>query len=174
METECDVVILATGYRRSYPFLEESVFNAYDFDVNENHLDIYKNQFLPHLKHPKTLSFIGLALVQGSVLPIAELQSRWFALLMADRVKGLPNQKKMWKEIKQKKKWIQKHFPEYKTKFADSFWIPTMDHLAHKVGAKPNLLKYFFTDPKLWWNLYFGACVPYQYRLQGLKILSTR
>ena len=161
------MVVLATGYRRSYPFLQESIFKPNNFDINENHLDIYKNQFLPYLKHPKTLCFIGLALVQGSVLPIAELQSRWFALLMADKVKGLPNQKQMWKQIKRKKKWVQKHFPKYKSEFADSFWIPTMDSLAQNIGAKPNLIKYFFTDPKLWWKLYFGPCVPYQFRLQG-------
>ncbi|CAG2173902.1 unnamed protein product, partial [Oppiella nova] len=40
--------------------------------------------------------------------------------------------------------------------------------LASILGVKPKLFKYFFTDPRLWWHLFFGPCVPYQYRLNGL------
>jgi dimethylaniline monooxygenase (N-oxide forming) len=42
-----------------------------------------------------------------------------------------------------------------------------MDEIASKIGAKPNLFKYFFTDFKLWKELFFGPCVPYQFRLEG-------
>ena len=159
---------MATGYRRSYPFLEESLFKPQNFDLNENYLDLYKSQFLPQTTHPKTLSFIGLLWTQGSILPLAELQSRWFALLMADKVK-LPDQRKLLKLTRQKKKCTEKNFPEHNTKLCDRHWIPTADSLAKKIDAKPNLVKYFFTDPKLWWYLYFGPCLPYQYRLQGNK-----
>lgn len=34
-------------------------------------------------------------------------------------------------------------------------------------GAKPNLFELFFTDPKLFFNLFTQQSLPYQYRLQG-------
>uniref|UniRef100_A0A1I7YTC1 Flavin-containing monooxygenase n=1 Tax=Steinernema glaseri TaxID=37863 RepID=A0A1I7YTC1_9BILA len=42
-----------------------------------------------------------------------------------------------------------------------------MDEMANMIGCKPNLLAQFFTDPKLWWTLFFGPNVAYQYRLRG-------
>ncbi|CAG2171035.1 unnamed protein product [Oppiella nova] len=42
-----------------------------------------------------------------------------------------------------------------------------MDELAGLMDVKPNLCKYFVTDPKLWFHMYFGPYVPYQYRLTG-------
>lgn len=160
-------MVFATGYEISYPFLSESVAPKSRKDFN-----LYKNVFNPNLKHPKTLAFIGLVLPIGAVLPVAELQSRWFALLMADKVE-LPIQKKMLSDIKKRKKWVKQHFPNWEKHAIEVYWIPCMDEIARLIGAKPNLLRYFFTDPKLWWHLFFGPCVPYQYRITGLKFLSS-
>lgn len=46
-------------------------------------------------------------------------------------------------------------------------WLPFMDELAKKVGVYPNLTKYFFTNPKLWFACWFGPGAAYQYRLEG-------
>ena len=46
-------------------------------------------------------------------------------------------------------------------------YIPFLDEIAQLINAKPNLLKYFFTYPKLWSALLFGPSLPYQYRLEG-------
>uniref|UniRef100_A0A1I8EXP1 Flavin-containing monooxygenase n=1 Tax=Wuchereria bancrofti TaxID=6293 RepID=A0A1I8EXP1_WUCBA len=35
------------------------------------------------------------------------------------------------------------------------------------VGVKPNLLKYWFTDPRLAYILLFEGLAPYQFRLNG-------
>lgn len=40
-----------------------------------------------------------------------------------------------------------------------------MDELAKMFGAKPNLLKYWFTDPRLAYILLFGGMAAYQFRL---------
>uniref|UniRef100_A0A915CM74 Flavin-containing monooxygenase n=1 Tax=Ditylenchus dipsaci TaxID=166011 RepID=A0A915CM74_9BILA len=42
-----------------------------------------------------------------------------------------------------------------------------MDTLAKIIGARPNICKYWLTDPKLAVRLVFHGLVPYQYRLQG-------
>lgn len=123
--------------------------------------------FAPNLKHPKTLAFISLAQPIGALLPIGEQQSRWFAQLMADKVK-LPDQKTMWKDIESKKQFM-KRFYESDRHTIQVDWINFMDEVTKQFGAKPNLLKYFFTDPELWTALFFGPALPYQYRLTGLS-----
>ncbi|XP_026581333.1 dimethylaniline monooxygenase [N-oxide-forming] 5-like [Pseudonaja textilis] len=46
-------------------------------------------------------------------------------------------------------------------------FIDYMDELASLIGVKPSIWSRFITDPKLAQELFFGACTPYQYRLQG-------
>uniref|UniRef100_T1KVA8 Flavin-containing monooxygenase n=1 Tax=Tetranychus urticae TaxID=32264 RepID=T1KVA8_TETUR len=42
-----------------------------------------------------------------------------------------------------------------------------MDELGEQFGAKPNLTKLFFSDPVLWYHVYFGPLLPYHYRING-------
>ena len=156
--TECDAVILATGYEESYPFLDQSL-------VDTKYL--FEYVFDPKPAHPKTLGIIGVARVQGPILPVAELQCRWFALLMADKLQ-LPTQEEMIKLIHKREENVKKNFPLNKKKIINGFWIERMDNLAQKIGATPDLVKYLFSDPILWWKLVFGPSLPYQYRLEGL------
>ena len=165
-ETFCDEVVFATGYQLSYPFLPESI------SITKQDFNLYKHMFCPNLKHPKTLAVISCVQPKGAVPPIAELQSRWFALLMADKVR-LPDPKKMIKDIERRKVWVRKRFFDADRHSLEEEWIPYMDQLADMIGVKPNLLKYFFTDPKLWWHLFFGPCVAYQYRLKGKSCLQN-
>ena len=65
------VVILATGYTFSFPFLDQSILA-----VKDNVVDLYRRMFPPELHHP-TLAVIGLLQQLGSVFPIVEMQSRW-------------------------------------------------------------------------------------------------
>ena len=117
-------------------------------------------------KHPKTLAIIGLVQPLGAVLPIAEMQSRWFAQLMANKLK-LPDIEAMNIDI-EKKRHFQKRFYESERHTIQVDWLNFMDDLAFELGVRPNLIKYFFTEPKLWRALFFGPALPYQYRLEGL------
>ncbi|GFY40616.1 uncharacterized protein TNIN_13861 [Trichonephila inaurata madagascariensis] len=47
-------------------------------------------------------------------------------------------------------------------------FISYQDELAEQIGVKPNFFKMAVTDPKLFWALFAGPSLPYQYRLQGL------
>ena len=64
-ETECDIVIMATGYRFSFPFISSQLIPIID-----NNVELYKFMFHPHLKHPKTLAFISLVQPHGPLLPL--------------------------------------------------------------------------------------------------------
>ncbi len=110
---------------------------------------------------------MSLAQPIGALLPIGELQSRWFALLMANKLK-LPTVEEMNKDIALKKKFMER-FYESERHTIQVDWIPFMDELATVVGVKPNLWKYFTSDPELWRALLFGPSVPYQYRLEGIQ-----
>ena len=159
-ETPCDVVLLATGYKVSFPFISQELV-----PTNGNKVELYKWMFVPNFKHAHTLAFISLAQPIGALLPIGEMQSRWFAQLMANKTK-LPDKKTMWKDIESKKEFM-KRFYESDRHTIQVDWINFMDEVAKQFGAKPNLLKYFFTDPELWSALFFGPSLPYQYRLEG-------
>jgi dimethylaniline monooxygenase (N-oxide forming) len=153
---------LATGYKISFPFVSQSLI-----PTDKNEVDLYKYVFSPKLKHPKTLAIISLIQPLGAILPVGELQSRWFALLMANKLK-LPTVEKMNENIALKKKFAKRYY-ESERHTIQVDWIPFMDELATIVGVKPNLWKYFFTDHELWRALVFGPCVPYQYRLEGIS-----
>ncbi|CAJ0940034.1 unnamed protein product [Ranitomeya imitator] len=45
-------------------------------------------------------------------------------------------------------------------------YLEFMDELAELLGVKPKM-SLFLTDPQLAWNVYFGPCTPYQYRISG-------
>ncbi|RWS24930.1 hypothetical protein B4U80_04965, partial [Leptotrombidium deliense] len=160
-ETKCDVVILATGYKISFPFIDESIVA-----VEKNKVRLFKNLFQPNLKHPQTLAMIALVHPNGSKFPIAEMQSRWFALLMKGDLK-LPTKEEMFADIEKEinLKRIIHHGSERHTTQVD--FIGYMDDIASFVGCKPNLLRFAITDPKLWYHLFFSPCMPYQYRLSG-------
>lgn len=46
-------------------------------------------------------------------------------------------------------------------------YIRYMDDLALPIGVKPSILLLFLKDPRLAWEVFFGPCTPYQYRLMG-------
>ena len=68
---DVDVVVMATGYTFSFPFLSESILS-----VKDNVVGLYRRVFPPDLKHP-SLAVIGRMQQLGSVFPIIEMQSRW-------------------------------------------------------------------------------------------------
>lgn len=63
--TKCDVVLMATGYKVWFPFISEKIL-----PVRDNKVDLFKYCFIPKLKHPETLAFIGLAQPIGPLFPI--------------------------------------------------------------------------------------------------------
>lgn len=159
-ETKVDSIICATGYKITFPYLSQDIL-----PVNRNKVRLYKHQFLPNLKHPHTLAIIGLVQPIGAIFPVAEIQARWFAQLMAGKSR-LPSKEAMEMSIREQERYLSRFYDsERQTIQVD--WLPFMDELAKKVGVYPNLTKYFFTNPKLWFACWFGPGAAYQYRLEG-------
>ncbi len=100
-----DVVIYATGYKLSFPFLKSYV----EFDVEEtNDLRLYKRVIHPNFPN---LFFIGLLQPLGAIMPLAELQAKWIAKIIKGECK-LPPKEEMLRSIEEDARIQRKRFDE--------------------------------------------------------------
>lgn len=162
--TECDLVVMATGYEHSFPFITSEVF-----DTSNGRFDLYKHVFDPRQPQPERLAFIGLPAANGSLPPISEIQSRWFCLLLTGQCKPLPSVKKMFKKIENDRIWVADRFGADRV---DHFrfeveMMDYMDMVARSAGLMPNIFIHMIKDPRLWWSLVFKPCIAAQYRIKG-------
>ncbi|XP_067323770.1 flavin-containing monooxygenase 1-like isoform X1 [Anolis sagrei] len=157
---DVDVVVFATGYKASFPFIDESVIK-----VENKHASLYKYIFPPQLEKP-TLALIGFFKPFGPVIPAVEIQARWVTRVFNGLCK-LPPVNIMVKEVneikKNKKKWFGLSFDEV----LKTDWIVYMDQLASFIGVKPSVPALLLKDPKIATKIFFGPCSAYQYRLTG-------
>jgi dimethylaniline monooxygenase (N-oxide forming) len=87
---QIDVIVYCTGYKITFPFLDEHLIAAHD-----NEISLYHRVVDPD--HPG-LYFIGLVQPLGAIMPLAEAQSVWVADLL-DGTATLPSVNQMRKEI---------------------------------------------------------------------------
>ncbi|XP_074205889.1 flavin-containing monooxygenase 2 isoform X2 [Camelus bactrianus] len=160
VEENIDVIVFATGYTFSFPFLEDHLVK-----VENNKVLLYKYMFPPHLEK-STLVCIGLIQPLGSIFPTVELQARWVTRIF----KGLctlPSERTMMADIIKRNEKRIDLFGESQSQILQTNYVDYLDELALEIGAKPDLLSLLFKDPKLAMKLYFGPCNSYQYRLVG-------
>uniref|UniRef100_A0A4W2GNQ5 Flavin-containing monooxygenase n=1 Tax=Bos indicus x Bos taurus TaxID=30522 RepID=A0A4W2GNQ5_BOBOX len=136
-EEDVDVIIFATGYTCSFPFLEN---NSTVLDIQRS---MYKFVFPPELEKP-TLAFIGILQPVGATIPTSELQSQWAARITTQIM------------------YLNSPRDACRVQYVDY-----MDEIASEIAVKPNLFSLFLWDPKLALELFLGPCTSYQYRLQG-------
>ncbi|XP_039078157.1 flavin-containing monooxygenase 5-like [Hyaena hyaena] len=158
-EEELDVVIFATGYTFSFPFLEKNA------TVLDSQHSMFKFVFPPQLEKP-TLAFIGFLRPVGATIPTSELQSRW-AVHVFKGLNKLPSVSGMMADIRQKRKKCEKKYLNNHRDTCRVDFVDYMNEIAAEIGVKPNLPSLFLRDPKLAMEIFFGPCMPYQYRLQG-------
>ncbi|MEU9860950.1 NAD(P)-binding domain-containing protein [Streptomyces sp. NPDC047971] len=96
-----DAVIYSTGYKVSFPFLDESVIAPTDNDVSLFHRVVDP-------QHPG-LYFVGLFQPLGATTVLAEAQSHWIADLLQGRA-ALPSLSAMRKEITRYKEKLAKRY----------------------------------------------------------------
>ena len=87
---QIDAVIYCTGYKISFPFLDEALIGA-----DGDQIPLYHRIVPPKLAG---LYFIGLVQPIGAIMPIAETQAQWVADLLQGRA-TLPPQPQMNREI---------------------------------------------------------------------------
>nr|XP_046248400.1 flavin-containing monooxygenase 5-like [Scatophagus argus] len=157
---DVDLVVFATGYRFSFPFLASQVVS-----VSENKASLYKYVFPPELDRP-TLAIIGLVQPLGAIMPISEMQARWATRVFKGCIK-LPSVASMLKDIQCKQQAMAGRYVTSQRHTIQVDYVDYMDEIAELVGVRASCLRLLLTDPKLWLNVLFGPCTPYQYRLRG-------
>ncbi|XP_029988747.1 dimethylaniline monooxygenase [N-oxide-forming] 5-like [Sphaeramia orbicularis] len=157
---DIDLVVFATGYKFSFPFLTSQVVS-----VSENKASLYKYVFPPELDRP-TLAIIGLVQPLGSTIPVSEMQARWATRVFKGCVK-LPSVSAMLKDIQYKKETMAKRYVTSQRHTIQVDYVAYMDEIAELVGVKPALSRLLLTDPRLGLNVMFGPTTPCQYRLRG-------
>lgn len=98
-EEDVDVIIFATGYTCSFPFLEN---NSTVLDIQRS---MYKFVFPPELEKPM-LAFIGILQPVGATIPTSELQSQWAARVF----KGMSWPFSYLQKITIQIMWFQRHW----------------------------------------------------------------
>lgn len=83
---EIDEMIVATGYKVSFPFFDEGLI-----DPRDNEIPLF--QQVVHFDLPQ-LYFIGLIQPLGAIMPLAEVQSQWVAKLLEGSCR-LPSRRDM-------------------------------------------------------------------------------
>jgi dimethylaniline monooxygenase (N-oxide forming) len=101
-EQDFDMIVYATGYKVTFPFLKETTF-----DISEtNDFRLYKKVI-----HPDYQGLYFLALVQplGAIMPLAEVQSKWIAKILKGEC-TVPNREEMLKSIEADKQAMAKRY----------------------------------------------------------------
>jgi dimethylaniline monooxygenase (N-oxide forming) len=88
-----DAIVYATGYKVSFPFFADDFLNV----ETSNDLQLYRRVVHPDFPG---LYFVGLLQPLGAIMPLAEIQSRWIAELIAERCR-LPAKNIMQQAINQ-------------------------------------------------------------------------
>ncbi|XP_059196503.1 flavin-containing monooxygenase 5-like [Centropristis striata] len=157
---DVDLVVFATGYRFSFPFLASHVVS-----VSDNKASLYKFVFPPELERP-TLAIIGLVQPLGAIMPVSEMQARWATRVFKDSIK-LPSVTAMLEDIHCQKEEMAKRYVTSQRHTIQVDYVNYMDQIAELLGVKPNIPKLLLTDPRLGLSVVFGPTSPYQYRLRG-------
>uniref|UniRef100_A0A1I7YSL5 Flavin-containing monooxygenase n=1 Tax=Steinernema glaseri TaxID=37863 RepID=A0A1I7YSL5_9BILA len=157
-----DLVVLATGYTYNFDIVE----NGKLIKVDRNKSDLYQFVFPLVTADHNTLAVVGYVQPLGSIMAVGEMQARLYFDALSGHTK-LPSKEKMAKSVEMKRKEMARVYVDSQRHTIQVPYTPYMDEMANMIGCKPNLLAQFFTDPKLWWTLFFGPNVAYQYRLRG-------
>lgn len=157
---DVDLVVFATGYRFSFPFLASHVVS-----VSDNKAALYKYVFPPELDRP-TLAIIGLVQPLGAIMPVSEMQARWATRVFKGCIK-LPSMAAMLSDIQCKQESMTSRYVASQRHTIQVDYVDYMDEIAQIVGVQSSDPKMLLTDPKLALSVLFGPATPYQYRLKG-------
>lgn len=152
-----DTVLLATGFRVSFPWLRWG-------EVTPRHPgEMFLNMLVP--EWGASIAFLGFTRpALGSIPPCGELQARYFAQLVDGASE--PSQEEMLEEIARAGVENARSFPSRERPNVLVNWIPFLDRVAARIGCRPSPLR-LLRDPWLAWKVLSGPMTGAIYRLDG-------
>nr|XP_057930295.1 flavin-containing monooxygenase 5-like isoform X2 [Doryrhamphus excisus] len=157
---QVDVVVFATGYNYSFPFLPPALQEKSGY-----RLCLYKHVFPPSLSKP-TLAVVGFVHGLGSLTPLAEMQARWATRVFKGLLK-LPPEETMLDKIATETETMHNRYACSERTPIQVDYIPYLDSVADKIGVRPSIARLLLKDPRLALQVLLGPCTSYQYRLTG-------
>jgi cation diffusion facilitator CzcD-associated flavoprotein CzcO len=127
-EEEIDVIVYATGYNITFPFLDKDVL-----DPADNQVPLYRNVIHPGFPG---LYFIGLVQPWGAIMPLAEAQSEWAADLIQDRC-GLPQPAEMRSEMQREHEKMAGRYTQSSRHTIQVDFFPYIDQIRRERRRKP-------------------------------------
>ncbi len=129
-----DIVVYCTGYKITFPFLDENVISTQD-----NQVALYRR--VASIDHPG-LYFIGLVQPLGSIMPLAEAQSEWVAELIAGQG-SLPDRGTMAREVakeqtEMKRRYVRSKRHTIQVDFEDYLRTVSRERARSKARAASN------------------------------------
>ncbi|KAI1720226.1 flavin-binding monooxygenase-like domain-containing protein [Ditylenchus destructor] len=159
---QVDEVIFCTGYEFSFPFVEQGELVR----TRNNDFHLFNHMYLPDLAPHHTLAVIGHVQPRGSLIPVAEMQCRYFFHALSGHMQ-LPSPFQMKVQLEERRCDMSLDYLKTRRHTQIEDYVEFMDQLAVAIGAKPNILSILTSDLRLALKSFFGPCVPYQYRLVG-------
>lgn len=171
-EFKCDVVLCCTGFQPRFQFLEEKepkIASA----ASRARAHLYKHMILPELG--VSAAWLGFARPAiGSIPPIAELQARYYALLVSGH-RELPTVDDMRRTIRDDDtRALAQYGHDARRIGALTDYLPLLEDLAAAIGCRPNVWKLVSEHPRLWFRVMFGPLCGAQYRLCGPGAMPKR
>lgn len=153
---EPDLVIFCTGFQRKAPFLDDELVNG----------DRYLHTFNPTVGG--SLAFIGFVRpAHGAIPPLSELQARWFAQVVSEKV-PLPPRDVMIDSIARTTHLRQRIFRTVRCRLEHLVdYTSFCDELASQIGSKPTLATLRRERFAFRFRFFAGPFVAAQYRLVG-------
>jgi flavin-binding monooxygenase-like protein len=123
-----DVIVYCTGYKITFPFLDDSIISAQDNEISLFHRVVDPQH--------AGLYFVGLVQPLGAIMPLAEAQAEWVADLL-DGTATLPSREEMRHEIDEYHRHLRKRYVRSKRHTIQVDFLEHLDELAdeRKAGA---------------------------------------
>jgi dimethylaniline monooxygenase (N-oxide forming) len=163
-EFVCDHIVACTGYRNSFPFLDE--FHPDLCCAGMTPRGNYKQVFA--IDYPGEVGFFGFARPAfGSIPPTTEMQARLFAMVINGDLK-LPSKDELKRVANEDRiNWETRFIHDAKrVKGLVDFQL-YCDSIAKIIGCMPPMNQLLLTKPWLWVKIMFGPFTMHQYRLVG-------
>lgn len=154
-----DAVVFCTGYINKVPYLRE------EHQVRSPR-ELYKHVFHPVLRD--RLAFVGFARPGfGSQFPLMEMQARYSSHIFKQDLE-LPESDVMVATAKKDAEGYLSQFEGNTRQITALVDFHTyMDDMASLIGCAPQILRYAFTNPRLWVHVVYGPTQATQFRLAG-------
>lgn len=156
-KVKADAVVFSSGFNVCFPFLP---IDSKGWDWRK----LYKKIFHPDLPD---IGFVGFARPNiGSMPPIMEMQSRYFAGVVSGRLQ-LPEPTQMQSIIEKDAKDSRKLKPLVSDRITGIVsYVPYMYELSDLIGCRPVLYK-LISRPVVLWSVLFGSVAAPHFRICG-------